>query len=122
LQLVLLLMIGWEALLLVAELSFGGVLFEVDGDQVGGIVGARGGFSGWPVVAIALYGFCLTRGPLRHPSVLLVGVLEQVAAVLFGGYHVAMEHVSLEAFIVPLVVSLTFLGLLVVNMPRGDVE
>ena len=34
LQLVLLLMIAWEVLLLVSELSFGSSLFDIDGDQV----------------------------------------------------------------------------------------
>ena len=120
LQLVLLLMIVWEALLLASELSFGSRLFDVDGEQISGVLGARGSFAGAGVVPIALYGFAFTRGPLRHPSILLVGALEQVAAIVFGGYHVVVDDVELAAFIVPLAVSLAFLGLLLVNMPRGD--
>ena len=122
LQLVLLLMIAWEALLLASELSFGGAMFEIDGDQISGVLGARGAFSGAGVVPIALYGFAFTRGPMRHPSILLVGALEQMAAILFGGYHVAVNDVELGSFIVPLAVSLAFLALIIVNVPRGDAE
>jgi hypothetical protein len=120
LQLVLLLMMAWEALLIVAELSFGSAMFEIDGDKIGGLLGARSGFSGAAVVPIALYGFAFTRGPLRHPSILLVGVVQQVAAILFGAYHVAVDDVELSAYVVPLAVSLALFALLVVNMPRGD--
>ena len=122
LQLVLLLMIAWEALLLASELSFGGAMFEIDGDQISGVLGARGALAGAGVVPIALYGFAFTRGPMRHPSILLVGALEQMAAILFGGYHVAVNDVELGSFIVPLVVSLAFLALIIVNVPRGDAE
>ena len=122
LQLVLLLMIAWEGLLLASELSFGGALFDIEGDQISGILGARGAFSGAGVVPIALYGFAFTRGPMRHPSILLVGALEQVAAILFGGYHVAVNDIEVESFIVPLAVSLVFLALIIVNVPRGDAE
>jgi hypothetical protein len=122
LQLVLLLMIAWEGLLLASELSFGSALFDIDGDRISGVLGARGAFSGAGVVPIALYGFAFTRGPMRHPSILLVGALEQVAAILFGGYHVAVNDIELRSFIVPLVVSLAFLALIVVNVPRGDVD
>ena len=113
-------MIVWEALLLASELSFGSALFDIDGEQVSGVLGSRGGFSGAAVVPIALYGFAFTRGPLRHPSILQVGVVEQVGSIVFGGYHVAVDDVEVEAFIVPLAVSLAFLVLLLVNMPRGD--
>ena len=45
LQLVLLLMMAWEALLLAAELSFGSALFEIDGDQIGGVLIVASGIS-----------------------------------------------------------------------------
>jgi hypothetical protein len=122
LQIVLLLMIAWEGLLLASELSFGSALFDIDGGQVSGILGARGAFSGAPVILIAMYGFCLTRGPLRHPSILLIGALEQVAAILFGAYHVAVNDIELGSYLFPLGVSLAFLALLIINMPRGDAE
>ena len=120
LQLVLLMMIAWEALLLVSELSFGGQLFEVEGDQIGGVVGSRGSLSGAAVVPIALYAFAFTRGPLRHPSVLLLGAIEQVAAIVFGAYHVFMDDVEAGAYMVPLAVSVAFLALILINLPHGD--
>jgi hypothetical protein len=122
LQLVLLLMIVWEALLLVSELTFGSSLFEIDGDQVGGVLGARGALSGAAVVPIALYGFAVTRGPLRHPSILLIAALEQVAAIVFGGYHVLVDDIEAGSYVVPLAVSLAFLTLIVINTPRGDLD
>jgi hypothetical protein len=122
LQLVLLLMIAWEALLLVSELSFGSALFDVDGDQISGVLGARGSLSGAAVIPIALYGFAFTRGPLKHPSILLVAALEQVAAIVFGAYHLFVNDIDAGSYVVPLAVSLTFLTLIVINLPRGDAE
>jgi hypothetical protein len=122
LQLVLLLMIAWEALLLVSELSFGSSLFDIDGDQISGVLGARGSLSGAAVIPIALYGFAFTRGPLKHPSILVVAALEQVAAIVFGAYHLFVNDIEAGSFIVPLAVSLSFLTLIVVNLPRGDAE
>src|ERR1044071_9558958 len=118
LQLVLLLMIAWEALLLVSELAFGSALFDVDGDQISGVLGASGSLSGAAVIPIALYGFAFTRGPLKHPSILLLAALEQVAAIVFGAYHLFVNDIDAGSFVVPLAVSLTFLTLIVVNMPR----
>jgi hypothetical protein len=122
LQLVLLIMIAWEGLLLASELSFGSALFDIDGDQISGVLGSRGGFSGAAVIPIALYGFAFTRGPMRHPSILLIAALEQVAAILFGGYHVIVEDLELGSYIVPLAVSLALLALIIVNTPRGDAD
>jgi hypothetical protein len=122
LQLVLLLMIAWEALLLVSELAFGSALFDVDGDQISGVLGARGSLSGAAVIPIALYGFAFTRGPLKHPSILLLAALEQVAAIVFGAYHLFVNDIDAGSFVVPLAVSLTFLTLIVVNMPRWGAE
>lgn len=122
LQLVLLLMIAWEALLLVAEVSFGSGLYELDGDQVSGVLGARGSLSGAAVIPIALYGFAFTRGPLRRPSILLIGAVEQVAAIGFGAYHWFVGDIEAGSYVVPLAVSLTFLTLILINLPRGDAE
>ena len=122
LQLVLLLMIAWEALLLVSELSFGSSLFEIDGEQVSGVLGARGSLSGASVIPIALYGFAFTRGPLRHPSILLVGAIEQVAVIVFGAYHVLVNDIEASSYVVPLAVSLAFLTLILINLPRGDAD
>jgi len=122
LQLVLLLMIAWEVLLLFSEITFGSSLFQVDGDQISGVLGARGSLSGAAVIPIALYGFAFTRGPLRYPSILLVGAIEQVATIVFGAYHLFVDDIDAASYIVPLAVSLTFLTLILINLPRGDAE
>jgi hypothetical protein len=121
LRLVLLVMIGWDVLLTIAELSFGSPLFEVDGDEIGGFLGARGGFGGTALIPMAIYVFVLVRGPLRYRNLLWVGVIEHGATVLFAVYHVAVDDLGVEDAIVPFVVSAWILVLLLLHMPRGSV-
>jgi hypothetical protein len=121
LQLVLLLLIAWDIIALLAELSFGGPLFKISGDEIGGFLAARGSFSGAALVPIGLYLYALVRGPLRHRNILWVAVLELGAASLFAVYHVALNQVELEGTVVPLVVSLGLLVFLLVSMPRSQV-
>jgi len=120
LQLVLLLMIVWEVLAIVAELTFGGPLFKISDGEIGGIIGGRGGFSGLALVPLAIYAYVLLRGPLRFAGLLWVGVLEQGAAALFIVYHLAVGVVKFEASIAPLIVSGGLVILLLVNMPRNE--
>jgi len=122
LQLILLLLIAWDVLALLAELSFGGPLLKISGDEIGGFLAARGSFSGAALVPVGLYTYALVRGPLRHRNILWVAVIEQGAAALFAVYHVALNHVAVEGGILPLVVSLGLLVLLLVSMPRGQVS
>lgn len=119
LQLLLLLMILWDVLALVAELSFGGPLIKIDDDAIGGILGARASFSGAAVVPIGLYFYALVRGPLRHRGVLWCAALEQGAAALFGVYHVAANHVEVGGTIAPVVVALVLLVMVLINMPNA---
>ncbi len=112
-------MVVWDALALIAELSFGSPLFKVSGDQIGGVLAAHGSFGGAMVVPLALYVYTFVRGPLRYRGVLWLGALEQSAAALFAVYHAAAGDVKVEGIIVPLVVSGALLVLLLVNMPRG---
>ena len=118
LQLILLLLIAWDVIALLAELSFGGPLFKISGDSIGGLLAARGSFSGVALVPIALYVYAFVRGPLRHRNILWVAVVEQGAAALFAVFHVATNDIEVEGLIVPLVVALGLLVFLLVSMPR----
>jgi hypothetical protein len=120
LQLVLLVMVLWEILNLAAELSFGGPLFKISGDKLSGLLAARGSLNGAAVVMLVLYTYAFLRGPLKHRGVLLVGVIEQIAAALFAVFHVAAGHVKAGSMIVPVAVSLTLLVLILVNLPREE--
>jgi len=120
---VLLLMILWEMLNLVAELSFGGPLFKVSGDdQIGGLLGGRGSLSGAALAPLALYVYAFMRGPLRNRGALLIGAIEQVAVVLFAFYHLAAKDVKAGAVVLPVTISVVLLVLLLINLPREEAE
>ena len=120
LQLILLFMIAWDILALLAELTFGGPLFKIDGGRIGGLLAAHAAFGGATAVPLALYVYALVRGPLRYRGLLWVGVLEQALAALFAVYHAAVKDIKVEGIILPLVVSLALTVLLLTNMPRGQ--
>ena len=120
LQGLLILMIVWDIFTLLAELSFGSALFKISGEEIGGLVAGRGSFSGASLVTASIYLYALVRGPIKHRNVLWVGVVQQGAAAFFAVYHVATGHVALEGVILPFVVSLFFLVLLLLNMPRNQ--
>lgn len=119
LQMLLLVMILWDALALIAALSFGGPLSEIDDDHIGGVLAARVTFSGAVLVPMVMYLYALARNPLRHRGVIWAAVVEQGAAALFAVYHVAVKDISLEGAIVPMVVALVLLVGLLLNMPRA---
>ena len=114
-------MIIWEVLLLLAAISFGGPLFQISDDKISGVLGARGAFGGAAVLPLVIYVYAL-RQPLRYRGLLWLGVLENAVAALFSVFHLAAGDVEAQAFIVPLIASLIFVVLLLVNMPRGKVE
>jgi len=118
LQSVLLLMIAWDAIAVLAELTFGGPLFKISEAKISGWIGARGAFGGIAVVPLVLYSYALVRGPVRYRGLLWVGVLEQTMAALFGVYHLAVHDVKPEAAVAPIVISLGLVVLLLTNMPR----
>jgi hypothetical protein len=120
LQLVLLLLILWEVLGLIAELSFGGPLLKVSGDQIGGILAARGSLGGALVVPLTLYVYALVRGPMRYRGLLWIGVLEQAMVLVFAGYHVAASDIKVSGAILPVAASAGLVVLLLLNMPRGQ--
>lgn len=117
LQLLLLFMILWDLLALAGELTFGGPLIGLDEGEIDGVLGARASFAGAAVVPIGLYFYALVRGAARHRFVLWCAALEQGSAALFGVYHVAANHIELEAALVPLVVAVVLLVLVLINMP-----
>jgi hypothetical protein len=121
LQFVLLLLLLWDTLALVAELSFGGPLLKIadDGD-VTGWVAAKGSFGGAMVVPMALYFYALVRGPLRYRNILWVGAIEQGAVALFAVFHVATDVMHVEGIILPLLISSALLVVVLVNMPRSQ--
>lgn len=118
LQLLLLVLIFWDALALAAEVSFGGPLFKISGDKIGGVLAGRGSFGGAALVFLLAYVYGLVRNPLRHRGVLWLGVLEQAGAALFSAFHVLVGDMGVEAGIVPIVVSGALFVLLLLNMPR----
>ncbi len=119
---VLLLMIAWDALGLVAELTFGSPLFEISGGRISGVLAAHGSFGFSLAVPLTLYVYALVRGPLRYRGLLWVGVLEQVLVALSSIYHVAMKDITVEGIVLPLIVSLFLVVLLLTNMPFGQID
>jgi hypothetical protein len=118
LQLILLLLILWDAIAIAAELSYGGPLFKLSGSEIGGVIAARGSFGGAAAVTLIAYAYGLLRGAERHRGVLWLGVLEQGATALFAVYHIAVNDIEVEGGLVPLAVASGLLVLLLTNMPR----
>ena len=121
LQLVLLLFVLWDALALLAGLTFGSTLYEISGDRMSGILATRASLGGIVLVPMALYIYAIVRGPQRHQVVLWAGGIEQGAGALFALYHTALKDVEVQGAVVPLVVSCVLFVLLMVNLPRGQV-
>lgn len=122
LSLVLLLLIAWDALAIIAELSFGGPLFDISDGRMGGFIGAKGSLGGAAVVPLTLYVYALVRGPLRYQGLVWVGVLEQAATIVFAVYHLALGHLRPESAIVPGVVSAALVVLILLNMPYRQAQ
>src|SRR5581483_3503886 len=117
LQLVLLLLIAWDLVGLLAELSFGSPLFKVSGDRVTGILAARGSFGGALVVPLTLYIYALIRGPMRYRGLVWIGVLEQAMVVVFAVYHTVADDIKVAGAVAPIIVSGALVVLLLLNMP-----
>ena len=120
LSVILLLMIAWDAIGIVAEMTFGGPLFKASGDKISGVIGAHGAFGGALAVPLVLYVYALIRGPLRYRGLVWVGVLEQGVAIFFTLYHVGVSQMKVEAMIVPLLVSVVLVILLLSNVPASE--
>ncbi len=120
LQMLLLLMILWDLLAVLAEISFGGPLMKVSGSHVGGIMAAKTSMSGAALVPICLYLYALARNPMRHRGVIWAGLVEQGAAAAFAVYHLVASDIKIEGMVLTLIVSVLFFLLLLVNMPRAQ--
>jgi hypothetical protein len=120
LQVILVLLIVWDVIGLLAEISIGGPLVKLSNGEVDGVLAARASLSGAYIVPILVYFYALVRGPARHTGVLWLGVFEQGAAALFAVLHVAASDLSVDGMLLPLIVSLVLMVLLLINMPRGQ--
>jgi len=120
LRLILFLMIIWEALAIVAELSFGGFLFEISGDKIGGFLAARGSFGGAAVMPMFIYIYAL-RAPLRYRGLLYLACLENAVAILFALYHFVAGDLEGQAVVITMAISAGFLVAFLLNLPRGKV-
>src|SRR5215210_5497193 len=96
LQLVLLLMVLWDILVLIADLSFGSPLLKTSDHKITGLIAGRAELGGAALVPMALYVYAIVRGPLRHPGLLWVGGFEQGAAALFSVFHLAAGDIEVE--------------------------
>lgn len=121
LRLLLFLMVVWHGLAIITELSFGGPLFEISGDKVGGFLAALGSFSGAAVMPMFIYIYAL-RAPLRYRGLLYLAVLENAAALLFCVYHLAVGNVEGQAVVATMVVSAVFVIAFLLNLPRGKMS
>ena len=119
LQLILALMIAWDALGLLAELSFGGFLFKLSDAEIKGLISARGAFNGALIVPLILYVYAM-RNPQRYRGLLWIGVVEQITSALAAVYHGARDDVAFGGVMVTLVVAIVLLVMLLLNMPRGQ--
>jgi hypothetical protein len=120
LQFVLILLIVWDVIGLLAELSFGGPLFKIADGRIGGLIAARGSLGGALVVPLTLYIYALVRGPMRYRGLVWIGVLEQSMVAVFAVYHAVADDIKPGGAIIPIVISLALVALLLMNMPRGQ--
>jgi hypothetical protein len=120
LQSVLLLLIIWDVLGLLAELSFGGPLLKISDGKISGLLAARGSLGGALVVPLTLYIYALVRGPMRYRGLVWIGVLEQSMVLVFAVYHAVADDIKVGGAILPAVVSGALVVLLLLNMPRGQ--
>lgn len=120
LRLILFLMIIWEALAVVAELSFGGFLFEISGEKISGFLAARGSFAGAALLPMFIYIYAL-RAPLRYRGLLYLAVLENATAILFSLFHLAVGDLEAQGVVATMVISAVFLLAFLLNLPRGRV-
>src|SRR5262245_48254756 len=120
LRLLLFLMVIWEALAIIAELSFGGFLFEISGHKISGFLAGRGSFGGAAILPMFIYIYAL-RAPLRYRGLLYLAVLENAATILFCLFHLAVGDVEAQGVVGVMAVSAVLLVAFLLNLPRGSV-
>lgn len=113
LQLVLVLVAGWDLSAFLLELT-NTRLMRVAGIE--GALGARSVSGTMAVLAIAyLYA---ARDPIRHRFVLWLASLEQLVALFAVAFHWARNDLGFAQAALPIVVAAALLVLLTTNMPR----
>ena len=113
LQLVLVALAAWNLLGFLLELT-NARLIEVDG--INGLLGARAVGGAAAVLAIAY--IYAARNPVRYRFVLWLASLEQFVALFATTFHWARGDLKLSESFIPMIVSVVFLILLMINLPR----
>jgi hypothetical protein len=108
-RVLLILLAAWEIVGVLAEV-FASRAFSLDiGNSLDGVLAGR--LLSAPAVPLAvLYLYC-ARDPVRYQRIFWLALIEQATAVAANVYHVAADHLAVEAIFIPVVVSAS-LGLL----------
>lgn len=113
LQLILVLLAGWDLLAFLLELTNTRLL------RVGGIDGALGARSVSGTLAVLAIAYLYAaRNPIRHRFVLWLATLEQFVALFSCTFHWARSDVGFGETVVPILAAAGFLVLLMTNLPR----
>ncbi len=113
LQLVLIALAAWNLIGFLLELT-NARLIEVDG--IDGLLGARAVGGAAAVLAIAY--IYAARNPVRYRFVLWLASLEQLVALFATTFHWARGDLKFSESFIPMIVSVVFLILLMINLPR----
>ena len=113
LQLVLIALAAWNLVGFLLELT-NARLIEVDG--IDGLLGARAVGGAAAVLAIAY--IYAARNPVRYRFVLWLASLEQFVALFATTFHWARGDLKFSESFIPMIVSVVFLILLMINLPR----
>ena len=115
LQLGLVLLAIWELLGALAQFFMDSFLLRAHPE---GILAGRA-FGGDLLVLAVLYIY-VARDPLRYRAVIWLAVIEQLAAIVFGVFHLASDNITKGGLILPIFVPMGFLIYLLLHYPRGE--
>ena len=113
LQLVLVALAAWNLIGFLLQLT-NARLIEIDG--IDGLLGARAVGGAAAVLAIAY--IYAARNPVRYRFVLWLASLEQFVALFATTFHWARGDLTFGESVIPMIVSVVFLILLMINLPR----
>ncbi len=113
LQLVLIALAAWNLIGFLLQLT-NARLIEIDG--IDGLLGARAVGGAAAVLAIAY--IYAARNPVRYRFVLWLASLEQFVALFATTFHWARGDLTFGESVIPMIVSVVFLILLMINLPR----
>ncbi len=113
LQLLLILLAAYNFLTFLLELT-NTRLLQIG--EIDGVLGARSVSGSMAVLAVAyLYA---ARNPVRYRFIIWLALIEQFVAMFTATFHWARNDVGFGEAIVPIGVAVTFLLLLMANLPR----